>query len=204
MIGSLASPHRPCMTFLYVASQVLAPASSPRSVALPQLLSPRAFSIGVVPCGKLCSLDSQTHTGDLHPINSRPCRAYQFAQPERRLGCETKTNIAERRPVSVVVRHSMNVLKTIYILLGLVLVSTVFFYLWLWFVTRRPGKWAAWVDRENDYWVRKGLISDTVAEAMKRIEKGRPLKVVIGAAALLGTGGLILAAYSLANLDLLS
>ena len=82
-------------------------------------------------------------------------------------------------------------LITICILLGvllaltaLLLVLTAFLYLWLWFVTRRPGKWAAWVDRENDYWVRKGLISDTFAEAMKRIEKGRPLKVVLGAGAL--------------------
>jgi hypothetical protein len=97
----------------------------------------------------------------------------------------------------------MNDLTTIYILLGLVLVLTAFFYLWLWFVLQRPEKWAAWVDRENDCWVRKGLISDTVAEAMKRVEKGRPLKVVLGAGALLGTGGLILAVYFLAKLDLL-
>ena len=32
--------------------------------------------------GILASLDSQTHTGDLHPINSRPCRAYPIGERE--------------------------------------------------------------------------------------------------------------------------
>jgi len=53
----------PCMRFLFVGSQVLPPASFPRSVALPQL--PLAHSFIHWP-----------PVGDLNPISSRPCWAY--------------------------------------------------------------------------------------------------------------------------------
>ena len=43
----------------------------------PQLPSPRALSIGVDIWYTVLLRDSQSRTGDLHPTNSRPCRAYQ-------------------------------------------------------------------------------------------------------------------------------
>jgi|SRR6516225_9062085 hypothetical protein len=98
----------------------------------------------------------------------------------------------------------MRPLTIILILIGVLVLLTLFGYVGLWFMIRRRERWAAWVDRENDFWVRKGIISVTFAERLKRIEKGTPEKILVGAGALLGTGGLIYFGFLLARSGLLT
>jgi len=93
---------------------------------------------------------------------------------------------------------------TIFILIGILVLLTVFGYAWLWFMIRRAEKWAIWVDRENDFWVRKSLVSVCFSERMKRIEKGPALKILVGTGALIGTGGLIYIGFLLARSGLLT
>ncbi len=59
-------------------------ASSPRSVALPQLPSSSTLSIGVDIWYAVLLEDSQSRTRDLHPIKSRPCRAYTIRSTRSR------------------------------------------------------------------------------------------------------------------------
>ena len=79
----------------------------------------------------------------------------------------------------------------------MVALLTVFELIWLWFIIKRPEKWAAWVDKENDFWVRKGIFSVPFAKWMKRIEKGMPQKLLVGTGALLGICVLIFSGYML-------
>jgi hypothetical protein len=89
----------PRMAFLFVASQLWrewdrrrqsgrrlrthSQASFPRSVALPQLPSPRTCLVGLhlVSCPPI---NSRFRPGDLHPTSSRPCRAYDATEPRSR------------------------------------------------------------------------------------------------------------------------
>jgi hypothetical protein len=80
----------------------------------------------------------------------------------------------------------MNLVTSIAVLV----VLTLFCCLWLWFMIRRPEWWSAIVDRENDFWRGKGIISAAFAERMKRLEKGRMAKIIIGGTAVLGAIGL--------------
>lgn len=45
----------------------------------------------------------------------------------------------------------------------------------------RPGLWAAWIDKENDYWVKRGRFTSEAAEKMKKTEKGLAAKFLLGA-----------------------
>jgi hypothetical protein len=49
------------------------------------------------------------------------------------------------------------------------------------FVVVRPAGWASIVDRENNFWVRRGWISSQLAEKFKALEKGFTMRVVLGA-----------------------
>jgi uncharacterized oligopeptide transporter (OPT) family protein len=70
---------------------------------------------------------------------------------------------------------------------GLTLVAA-----WAWWcMARRPERWALWVDRENDFWRERGLISRSLAEKMKRWEKGWPLKWMAVVATCLGAIGVV-------------
>jgi hypothetical protein len=71
-------------------------------------------------------------------------------------------------------------------------VLTLMCCLWLWFMIRRPQQWSSLVDQENDFWQGKGLISVAFAEKMKRLEKGKMAKCLIGGAAIVGIIGLTL------------
>ena len=42
-----------------------------------------------------------------------------------------------------------------------------------------PRTWERIVDGENDFWVRRGLVSRSVAEKFKRLGKGWSLKALI-------------------------
>jgi len=75
--------------------------------------------------------------------------------------------------------------------LGVIAIFTVLGYIWLWFILKRPEKWAVWVDRENDFWVRKGIVSAAFAERQKRRETGWPQKILVGIMAFGGTAALI-------------
>ena len=88
----------------------------------------------------------------------------------------------------------MKELTTISILLGILVTLTAFGYLWLWFILKRPEKWGAWVDKENDFWVRLSVVPPAFAERCKRREKGLLMKVMVGAIPTLGTLGLIVIA----------
>jgi hypothetical protein len=61
-----------------------------------------------------------------------------------------------------------------------------------WLMTWRPRQWALWVERENDFWRSKGLISANGVEKLKRLEKGRELKWLAGLTAAVGVVGLSL------------
>ena len=87
---------------------------------------------------------------------------------------------------------------------GVLVLVTALGYFWLWFMLKRPEKWSALVDLENDFWVRKGLVSAAFAERCKRREKGLPQKLIVGAIAFLGTGGLILCVFFLLRSGLLT
>jgi hypothetical protein len=73
----------------------------------------------------------------------------------------------------------------------LLVVITVFCWLWLWFMVKKPARWGMMVDRENAFWVSKGIVSASFAEKFKRFEKGRGQKVLVCAAAVVGTAGYI-------------
>jgi hypothetical protein len=51
-----------------------------------------------------------------------------------------------------------------------------------WFSVRRPARWAALVDRENNFWRQRGLISASLSERFKSWEKGWPMKLITAAA----------------------
>lgn len=57
------------------------------------------------------------------------------------------------------------------------------------FMARRPAQWAVWVDRENDFWRSKGLLSAVFAEKLKRWEKSKTLSILAGITALIGLVG---------------
>ena len=79
----------------------------------------------------------------------------------------------------------------ILIRMGVLLFITAFSYFWIWFMIRRPERWAALVDKENAFWVRTGVISEAFAGKCTRLEKGPMKKWLIGVLALFGTGYLV-------------
>ena len=89
-----------------------------------------------------------------------------------------------------------------FIYLGILVALTAFGYFWLWFILKRPEKWAVWVDLENDFWVRHGIISPAFAERCRRREKGLPMMLVVGIIPVLGSGCLISIAIILARIFL--
>ena len=83
------------------------------------------------------------------------------------------------------------ILDQLFLLYGALALVTMFGCGWLWSIVKRPEKWSAWVEKENDFWVRKGLASAAFADRCKHREKGLPMKLLVGTIVLLGGGGLI-------------
>lgn len=77
----------------------------------------------------------------------------------------------------------------------LILAIAALGWLWMGFTLRYPAKWAAIVDKENAFWVSRGLLSTALAERFKRIEKGRTLKLLV---ALITTGSTLFLIFTLA------
>jgi hypothetical protein len=55
---------------------------------------------------------------------------------------------------------------------------------WAAFMLLFPARWMAVVEKENEFWVRKGLVSSSRADWFKRVESGVWFKTVIAVAGL--------------------
>jgi hypothetical protein len=76
-------------------------------------------------------------------------------------------------------------------LLAILVVLTVFEICWLWFMIAKPERWSRFVDRENDFWVKRGIVSASLSERFKKFEKGLGQKILVGTGALLGMAALV-------------
>jgi hypothetical protein len=72
-----------------------------------------------------------------------------------------------------------------------------------WLMARRPIQWAAYVDRENDFWREKGFISATFAKRLKRWEKGAVLKWLAALTTVAAAVGLAITLTVLIRVELL-
>jgi hypothetical protein len=81
-------------------------------------------------------------------------------------------------------------------------VTTIAGILW-WLMACRPSQWAAYVDHENNFWREKGLISATLAERLKRWEKGAVLKWLAALTTIVATIGLAITLTVLIRVELL-
>jgi len=95
--------------------------------------------------------------------------------------------------------HAVYIDSPALVLAGLTCLSA---FAW-WVMARRPGRWSGWVDRENDFWVRKGWSQPATAERIKKLEKGPIPKMLAAAATGLGTLGLILWLIALTRIILI-
>jgi hypothetical protein len=50
----------------------------------------------------------------------------------------------------------------------------------LWMTLLMPSTWSAFVERENAWWVRAGLLPEKWATMLKAMETGASLKIVLG------------------------
>jgi hypothetical protein len=62
----------------------------------------------------------------------------------------------------------------------LLLLATVILIIWFALVVLFPIPWALIVEKENSYWVNKGVIKAATAEKIVRFEKGKGFKIVLG------------------------
>ncbi len=65
-----------------------------------------------------------------------------------------------------------------HLLLILASVCAGLFLVALLFMISRPATWSALVDRENDFWVRRGWLSRGFVDKIKVLEKGPTLKLM--------------------------
>jgi len=77
--------------------------------------------------------------------------------------------------------------------LDLVVIMTLTAGCWLWLgiMFALPKQWARLVDRENEFWAKRGWVPGMLTELVKRFEKGWGLKLFTGIGAGLGTAVLI-------------
>lgn len=54
------------------------------------------------------------------------------------------------------------------------------FALWLAFIILLPKTWGKIVDKESAFWVKTGLLSESIVEGTKKFEKGIGLKILLG------------------------
>ena len=59
--------------------------------------------------------------------------------------------------------------------LTILILSSIF----LAFIIIFPSKWASFVDKENSFWVKKGIFKESTAKRMSKFEKGKVLKIII-------------------------
>ena len=51
--------------------------------------------------------------------------------------------------------------------------------IFLAFIIIFPSIWASIVDKENNFWVKKGIFKESTAKRMAKYEKGNILKVIV-------------------------
>ena len=78
-------------------------------------------------------------------------------------------------------------------ILALVAIASI---IWLWFMIFKPEQWSRLVDKENDFWVGKGIVSPSLSGWFRRFEKGLGQKILVGIAAAMGIGGFIFVSIS--------
>jgi hypothetical protein len=88
--------------------------------------------------------------------------------------------------MSLAIPHALSL-----VFLGLLGVITLFSLGLLWFMVTRPARWSQFVDRENDFWVGKGLVSAQSAERFRRFEKGPGQKILVALSSLLSAAAII-------------
>ena len=66
-------------------------------------------------------------------------------------------------------------------MLPLALVITAAVGVWFGLIVVFPRKWAALVDREYDFLVRRGLMPKTLSNRVKRMETGGGIRLAVGA-----------------------
>jgi hypothetical protein len=84
--------------------------------------------------------------------------------------------------------------SALYLGLGLIAVVTAITLGLLGFIIAQPGKWSELVDKENDFWVAKGLVSPAKSEKFRRFEKGPGQKILTAVVCLAGVIGFIVLA----------
>jgi hypothetical protein len=78
--------------------------------------------------------------------------------------------------------------KEAFITAGLIALTSAALFGWF-FMTRHPARWAALVERENNFWRDKAIVSGTFAEKLKRWETGRVLRLLCLLTACVGIVG---------------
>lgn len=77
---------------------------------------------------------------------------------------------------------------------------------WLWIMLRRPTQWLSFSDRIDEFAVRVGVISKSLAEKNKRINRGWGRKLLIGlvtTALIESAGGFLVFAFWIIRLEVL-
>jgi hypothetical protein len=87
--------------------------------------------------------------------------------------------------------------SVLYLGLGLIAVITAIALGLLGFIINQPGRWSDLVDKENDFWVGKGLVSAALSEKFRRFEKGPGQKIFTALVSLAGVIGFIVLATAL-------
>ena len=77
----------------------------------------------------------------------------------------------------------------------LIIALTIFCWVWFWYILARPEQWSRFVDKENDFWVKRGFFSASFSEKFRRFEKGLGQKILVGSGAVLSTVGFIFIRY---------
>lgn len=80
--------------------------------------------------------------------------------------------------------------KVVFVYMGVIFATTTLCVIWLLFMVLKPDIWGRIVDKESDFWVRKGLFSASFAEKFKRLEKGIVMKLLVGCLVFIGVYGL--------------
>ena len=61
----------------------------------------------------------------------------------------------------------------------IILSLSLFNLAWLAFMIISPSKWDAIVEKENGFWVKKGLLKNSTAEKFIEFESGKWLKLLL-------------------------
>ncbi|HUM04556.1 MAG TPA: hypothetical protein VLT90_03785 [Terriglobales bacterium] len=86
--------------------------------------------------------------------------------------------------------------------LGVLAFCTLVFVAWLWVLIVKPEMWLAFVDREYAFYLKKGLLSPSVADRMRQFERGIGLKLLVGFCVLVCIAGDSYIGFRLVSLGL--